>query len=575
MNTLLTLHDPAAAGRYYDEGVWQPDTFYSLVVRHAAARPAGFALRDAQRRLSYAQLLHWVDALAADLHQAGVRRGQRVSVWLPNCVESVVIFLAWSRNGYICNPSLHQNYTVAEITALLTRLQSAVLFAQPGYGADAAQTDVFAAVQELAFVQKFYRLLPATAIANAPRPGFPELNAAALTAAPAADRNPDKVTYLAFTSGTTGDPKGVMHSDNTLLTNARAMGKDWRHDHRTELLSLSPLSHHIAWVPLAQTLVAGMELVTNTPPAGSSALDWIIETGATYVMGVPTHAIDILAELQRRGISRLGSVKIFYMAGAPIPPDTARAFLNIGITPQNIYGMTENSSHQYTLPDDDAETIVGTCGRAGFGYEIKIWRQDNRDIAAAAGEIGEIGGRGGCLMLGYFDNQNATEQSFNADGWFMSGDLGRLDANGCLHIMGRIKDLIIRGGHNIHPGKIEALAMRHPQVGKAAAIAVADHRLGEKVCLAIIPDGDVPEAAALLAHLQREGLSKYDMPEYFIALKSFPLTASGKILKRELAQWIKQGRIAPQPVRWEPMPPHPSPLPPHPSPLPQGGEGTV
>jgi acyl-CoA synthetase len=120
--------------------------------------------------------------------------------------------------------------------------------------------------------------------------------------------------------------------------------------------------------------------------------------------------------------------------------------------------------------------------------------------------------------------------------------------------MGRIKDLIIRGGHNIHPARIEALAMRHPAVGKAAAIPVADQRLGEKVCLAIIAEGEVPEAGELLAHLQREGLSKYDMPEYFIALAGFPLTASGKILKRELAEWVKQGRIEPQPVRWNPHP---------------------
>ncbi len=111
-------------------------------------------------------------------------------------------------------------------------------------------------------------------------------------------------------------------------------------------------------------MAAGMELVVNAPPAGMTPLDWIIETGATYVMGVPTHAMDILAAMRGRGLDRLGAVKTFYMAGSPIPRETAQAFLDRGSLPQNVYGMTENGSHQYTLPGDDARTIVETCGRA-------------------------------------------------------------------------------------------------------------------------------------------------------------------------------------------------------------------
>ncbi len=182
----------------------------------------------------------------------------------------------------------------------------------------------------------------------------------------AVDRNPDKVAYLAFTSGTTGVPKAVMHSDNTLLANCRDLVRDWHHDHTTVLLTLSPLSHHIAWVAAGQALSAGMELVVDDPPAGLSRLDWLVESGATYVMGVPTHAMDILAEQRRRGLARLGAVRLFYMAGAPIPPAVAERFLELGVKPQNIYGMTENSSHHYTHPDDDAATICATCGRGGL-----------------------------------------------------------------------------------------------------------------------------------------------------------------------------------------------------------------
>jgi acyl-CoA synthetase len=318
-----------------------------------------------------------------------------------------------------------------------------------------------------------------------------------------------------------------------------------------------------------------------------------VQTGATYVMGVPTHAMDIISESTRRGLDKLGAVRTFYMAGSPIPRQVANRLLQLGVTPQNIYGMTENGSHQYTLPSDSTDTFVSTCGRACHGYEIRLWRQDAPDVEAAPGEIGEIGGRGGVLMLGYFGGQMVTEQSFNAGGWFMSGDLGRFDENGNLLIVGRKKDLIIRGGHNIHPARIEDLAHRHPGIAKAAAFGVADERLGERVCLAVIPagasggagaqagagagagagtgagpgasassstgagagpgagiDAGVLSADGVLNHLHEAGLSKYDMPEYFLSLPTFPLTASGKILKRQLADWVREGKLEPVAVRW-------------------------
>ena len=544
-NTLLTLHDPALARRYYAEGLWRRDTLYNLLREHAGLRPDAFALRDGQRRLSWSELRGVVDAVAADLDQAGLKRGERVSVWLPNRVEAVAILLACSRRGYVCNPSLHQNYTVGEIVELLSRIHAAALFAEPGHGADAQIADIFAQAAALPSMRRIYTL------GDGPSAAAPFPAATSTRQLASADVDPDKIVYLAFTSGTTGTPKGVMHSDNTLLANGRAMVADWHHDARTVLLSLSPMSHHIGAVAVEQMLAAGLELVVNAPPSGCTSLDWIIETGATYVMGVPTHAMDILAELRARHLDRLGAVKIFYMAGSPIPRETAQAFLDLGVTPQNVYGMTENGSHQYTLPTDDPRTIVATCGRACRAYEIRIWDKDNPDIEAPPGEVGEIGGRGACLMLGYFDNQPATEDSFNRAGWFMSGDLGRLDERGCLEIVGRKKDLIIRGGHNIYPARIEDLAMRHTAVARCAAFPVADQRLGEKVCLAVILHEDESvEPYDLLAHLHSEGLSRYDMPEYFMAMAAFPLTASGKILKRELVEWANDGRIQPTPVRW-------------------------
>jgi len=548
MSAILTLHTPERARAYYEAGWWKGDTLYALLAANARSRPDRYALRDSARRLTWRALQDWVDAIAGDLHTSGVRSGDRVSVWLPNRIETIALTLACSRNGYICNPSLHQSYTVSEVVALLERVRSAALVAQPGFGADADKADIFACAQDLASIRRTIRV-PRVADAGADAARALGLNREA--AAPPAQSDPDKIVLLAFTSGTTGEPKGVMHSDNTLLANARAMAKDWRHDERIVLYSMSPLTHAIGTIAMAQSLVSGFELVVNDLPAGRRALDWILETGATYVMGVPTHAIDILDEAGRRGMDRLGAVRVFYMGGAAIPRETVRTLVAMGITPQNVYGMTENGAHQYTLPDDDVETIVDSCGAACPGYEVRVFDSDQPDLEVAPGEIGEIGGRGACLMLGYFDDQRATEQSFNRDGWFMTGDLGTLDARGRLAVVGRKKDIIIRGGRNIHPARIEDLARAHPAVLKAAAFPVADARLGEKVCLAVVlRQESVLAPDDLLAHLAARGLSKYDMPEYHLALDALPLTPSGKILKRALVEAVSAGRLQPQPVRF-------------------------
>jgi len=552
MVPILTLHNPARAQRYYAEGSWRRETFYALLRSHAQNRPDALALRDYRRRLTFGEVLRWVDGAGAWLHGMGLRPGERVAVWLPNRIETLIVLLACSRNGYICNPSLHQNYTVPEIAGLLRRLRTSVLIAQPGYGAGGKESggapDLAAQLGDVASLKRVVRVGPLDDPRAASEFPAPDGSAAG---APEPSADPDQVVYIAFTSGTTGEPKGVMHSDNTLLANARAMVKDWGHTAGSTILSLSPLSHHIATVAFAQWLAAGCELAVNAPGPGRTALDWIEETGATYVMGVPTHAMDLLSLLERAGRAALGRVRVFYMAGSPIPIETAQRFLRLKVTPQNVYGMSENSSHNYTLPTDDVRTITETCGRPGQGYEIRIFDQTDPNRELPANAVGEIGGRGAVLMLGYWGDQAATEGSFNASGWFMSGDLGRLDERGCLSIVGRKKDLIIRGGHNIHPARIEDLALRHPAVQKAAAFAVADARLGEKVCLAVIPaPGKTVTGPALLEHLHAAGLSPYDMPEYFLSLDAFPLTASGKILKRELAEWARSGRIRPEPVRW-------------------------
>ena len=552
MSTILTLQDVERARRFYAAGHWRSDTLYRMFRASAERTPGRFVLRDTNARLTFGAAREWVDVLAQDLHDAGIRPGDRVSIWLPSRVETALIFLACSRMGYVCNTSLHRDYTCGDIVALLERAGSAAFFAQPGYGADGASKDIFLMAAALPRLKKVYNIAALKSeMSESERPvGLGDLSPA--PAAIPASTNPDCIIYLAFTSGTTGQPKGVMHSDNTILANARAIVKDWGFDRETAVYSLSPLGHNIGIVGLAVALACGGEFVAHTPLDAPRMLDRIIETGATYVLGVPTHAIDLLSEMRRRGMDALGRVAAFQLGGAPVPPTTVLGLMRVGVKTQNAYGMTENHSFQYTRPDDSPDTIASSCGRPAEGMEIKLWREDDCNVESAPGAVGELGVRGASLMLGYFDDQATTELSFNHDRWFMTGDLARFDERGNLQIAGRKKDLIIRGGHNIYPVRIEDFTMRHPAVAKAAAFAVCDDRLGERVCLAVIARANgALNAPELLKHLNDQGLSKYEMPEFFLELDAFPLTASGKVLKRRLVEMVAQGLLKPEPVRWQ------------------------
>lgn len=545
---LLSLLNAPALLAYTAAGYWGSETLYALACRHAQRAPDAFAVRDRHRRLTYAALVKAADRLAAALAGQGLHAGERVAVWLPSRVETAIALLACSRNGYLCCPSLHRDHTVAEVTALIDRMRAAAVIAAPGWGADGDRRDIFAELAGRGFLRWAYQVGPADAPPFADLPA--DLPGEGIAVRPGCDAN--QIMYLPFTSGTTGEPKGVLHSDNTLLATARMMARDWRLE-GAALYTLSPLSHNLGLGALVTALCGGGELVLHDLPRGASLVDRLTETGAVFLFGVPTHAIDLIAEMRARGIARLGAVRGFRISGAAAPAHLVGELMERGVVPQSGYGMTETCSHQYTLPDDPPERIALTCGRACAGYEIRIWRQDNPDIEAAPSEIGEIGGRGASLMLGYFDDQRATEAAFNRAGWFMTGDLGRLDAAGYLRITGRKKDVVIRGGRNIHPAPIEALALRHEAIAQAAAFALPDPRLGERVCLALVTRRGVAlDPQTLLEHLDRAGLSRTNMPEFLLPLAALPLTASGKVLKRELVRRVVEGEAQPILMRFRP-----------------------
>ncbi|WP_397473602.1 class I adenylate-forming enzyme family protein [Pusillimonas sp.] len=547
-NTVLTLLETEQIRAFYASGHWRDQTIYESARQNAEQRPDSYAIRDHHNRLTYSQLLHAADALAARLEDAGVVPGQRVGLWTSSRAETAVVWLACSRNNYTCCPSLHRDHTVDDVYKLMERVRATAFIGEIGWGADAHRNDIFARLEALDSLKLKVALKPSSQDGAAD-----ELlsTATARTATSEPCRDPNRVVYLAFTSGTTGVPKGVMHSDNTLLANARAIAKDWHFGTDSVLYTMSPLSHNLGLGAMISAFASGAEVVLHDLPKGGNLIDRLIETDTTFLFGVPTHAIDMLNELRRRGLKSVGRLQGFRVSGAAAPSGVVQGLIDHGIKPQSGYGMTEACSHHYTLPNDDPARIISTSGRACNGYEVRIFSTDNADQELPAGEVGQIGGRGASLMLGYFDNQLATEESFNSDGWFMTGDLGMLDEHGYLVITGRKKDLIIRGGHNIYPAKIESLATQHPDVARVAALPVPDDRLGEKVCLAVMfKPGRQCSAEDILAHLDQAGLSRYDMPEYFVALPEIPLTASGKIYKRPLSEDIKSGKLKVESIRF-------------------------
>lgn len=545
---LLSLQDVTAARAHYAAGYWQPFTLYDRLCHWEARKPDATALVDSAGSFTYRALKQWVDGFALSLHDAGLRPGDRVAIWAPSRMESVAVLLAASCMGYVCVPSLHRDHTPDSVHEILERTGAAAVVAEKGYGSNLNGRSFADEAARLPAVRAVHQLSPLTVDAGEHTERFGGgVVPSARAPVPAGD--PDRISYLAFTSGTTGQPKGVMHSDNTLLANGRAIVADFGFGPETVVYTFSPMSHNMGTVSLVTTLGCGGTLVLHGPLDASRALERVIATGATYLVGVPTHGIDLVAHL--RPAQKLGAAKVFQLAGSPVPVSLAESLLDRGVQVQNCYGMTENCSFLYSRNDDPLEVVTRTCGRCCAGMELAVFDPEDRDRPIPDGIEGELAVRGSSQMLGYFDDQPMTEAAMNTAGWFMTGDLGLIDPGGNVRVTGRKKELIIRGGKNIHPARVEELAMRHPAISKAAAFPVPDERLGERMCLSFVcaAGRPPPDAASLLAHLAAHGLPKYHLPEYILELDAFPMTASGKILKRELADQAARGVIAPMAVR--------------------------
>jgi acyl-CoA synthetase (AMP-forming)/AMP-acid ligase II len=536
--------DDATRDAYYASGAWGMQTIYDIVCGHARARPDAPALTGGSASYSWRELVDAVDAFAADLARRGLVQGDTIFVGAPNRAETVIALLAASRDGFVCCPSPHRNHTVAEIAAMCERAACAAYIHHPGHGSDAQGDEIPDLIRDLPSLRHIYALSPD----ETARPFAGAIETGPEDAAPPAG-NPDLITYLAFTSGSTGAPKGVMHSDNSQLVAARGIAGAWGLDQGTVTLSLSPFSHNLGCGTLWTSLVVGGEFVLHDWPRGDSLLDHIEAAGVDYLVGVPTHAMDLLAELKARGIGQYDRLESFRVSAAACPEHVAAELYDCGIPVQKGYGMTETNGHQYGLPGDSRELVIGTSGVCCPGYELRIFDANDPDREAPPGAPGLVGGKGASLMLGYFNDRKAGEDCINASGWFLTGDLGTIDENGYLRLTGRKKELIVRGGHNINPNLLEDLALRHPALDLVAAIPVPDDRLGERACLAVMFEaGKTASAAEILAHLAEQGLSRYDMPEFWLPLDDIPLMPNGKMEKLEIIRRVRDGSLVPEPV---------------------------
>jgi acyl-CoA synthetase (AMP-forming)/AMP-acid ligase II len=353
---------------------------------------------------------------------------------------------------------------------------------------------------------------------------------------------------MAFTSGTTGNPKGVMHSHNTTLAAARILNGDIGLAADDVMMVWLPLGLNWGYLTLVQAVVAGARAVLLDRFAPVAALDLIERERVTYI---PTAPASLTAILQQPGLDRcdLSSLRIVVSGGASAPVETIRAWRRVAPGALlELLGMLETGYQAYTRPGDDPEAVAGSVGVPASHMGLRLVDAQGREVAP--GEEGDICCDGPSVHLGYHNNPAANAEAFLPDGWFRSGDLGVIGPDGRLRIVGRLKEMINRGGKKFFPREIEEILYTHPQVLYAAIVGIPDARLGERNCLCLVPrPGTVPTLDDFVAFLG-DSVATYKLPERLELFTQFPFTPTGKIQRHMLVREV-MARIsaAPDPQR--------------------------
>jgi acyl-CoA synthetase (AMP-forming)/AMP-acid ligase II len=587
--------------RYRRRGLWNDDTLAGAVRGWAHSRPEGVAVvadglsGPGTTRVTYAQLWRDADAMARCLVALGVRAHDVVSVQLPNRYAAVVTAVAVQGLGAVVNPLLpgYRDRELAHVWRTATPRVVVTPDAYRGFDHRAMVRDVSAATG----VRVEHLVVPGDVGSAASADNLVEVTGWSPSAAdaravmarsgePGDDDPASAVSELIFTSGTEATPKAIMHTEQTasfaMRSARRHLGLGGRHG----LPGLPGLAarqglqerlqghgaSEVVWMPspvghstgfnygLRFALHHGFPLVLQDQWHPEVACDLVVNEGVTYTLAATTFLQDLVGEAARRGI-RLDALRFFGCGGAPVPPDLVEAAIERGIGVLRLYGSTEVLVGTWNTPGSSLLQRTHTDGCALPDMEIGVLDGDrvlaapmagaDRATSAAepprpSGELeGELVTRGPSTSVGLFADPERTAATYLGDGWVRSGDLVSIDADGYLTVVGRKKEIIIRGGLNIAPREIEDLIVRFPEVQRVAVIGRPDDRLGERSCACVVLEpGRALDLATVVDRLRAEGLASYKLPEELVGVETLPTTASGKVQKHELIRLLAEREAA-------------------------------
>ena len=509
---------------YFDETVARIPDAVAVVARRAGCG------RDTT--LSWRQLKRLSDRVALGLHAHGVRRGDTVAFQLPNWWQFHCLHLACLRIGACSNP-LMPIFRERELAFMIGFAEAKVLVTPKVFRGHDYAAMVGELRPQLPSIRHVFTVDGNFGTDLTDRPWEEELDGGAIFAAERPD--PDDVIQLLYTSGTTGEPKGVMHTSNTLIAMVMSyierigLGED------ATILMGSPIAHQTGFLyGLMLSPVLGAKVCYLDVWDAEEAARLIRDERVTFTMGATPFLAD-LADLPTLDRHDLSSLRTFVSAGAPIPRVLVeRASERLGCFVHSGWGMTENGFASGTRRNDPPERVFGTDGAAVSCLEVRV--VDDAGKETVPGREGRLQVRGAGQFVGYL--KRPERHGTDGDGWFETGDNARMDGDGYIRISGRSKDIIIRGGENIPVVEIEELLYRHPAVEDCAIVAMPDERLGERACafLTLKPGAELLTFEAMTGYLEERRLARQYIPERLEVIDAMPRTPSGKIQKFRLRE---------------------------------------
>ena len=480
-------------------------------------------------RYSYREFAAAVDGVAAGLMAVGVQVGDRVGIWSPNCAEWVLVQYATARIGAIL-VTINPAYRTAELEYALNQSGISVLVAAESF----SHSDYRGMVEEV------WDRVPASKVVYLQTPDWDDLLAGgeAVSAGELEDRSaglrPDDPINIQYTSGTTGFPKGATLSHRNILNNGFFVGEACGYTSADRVCIPVPFYHCFGMVlgNLACTTHGAAMVVPSAGFDAAASLRACEQERCTSLYGVPTMFIAELGEPDLDDYD-LSSLRTGIMAGSPCPVEVMKQVVDrMNMDQVTIaYGMTETSPvSTQTSVDDSVDKRVATVGRAHPHVEVRI-ADPETGVTVPRGQAGEFMTRGYSVMLGYWDDEARTAEAIDDDGWMHTGDLAVMDEEGYINIVGRIKDMIIRGGENVYPREIEEYLYRHPDVVEVQVIGIPDARYGEEIMAWVqLRDGADLEADDIKAFCRGQ-IAHYKVPRYVKFADEFPMTITGKIQK--------------------------------------------